>query len=196
MKRLFFVGISFLAVSCAHQPIVGTGSVRVSVTASPEASRQFGAGVFERMTQLELGDAVAPSPRPLSLTVRMEATDRLRYGPTRPTLASGRTINWKTIFDRGEDSVYTDAEHRSEGLPAVPVALGKFGVPVVVGTYTISDNAGMIREHQPIVILGPALDSRGAVTQLQSLRMAARYLANRVVAVDSMTHLSGHRGSL
>jgi len=197
MKSLFFAGLLFLAVACSHQPIAGGASVRVSVTASPEASRQFGAGAFERMTRLELGDSVSPSPRPLSLAVRIDATDSLQYGPTRPTLASGRAINWKTTFDRGGDSIGSDADqHRSEARRDIPASVGKFGVPVVVGTYTISDDAGMVREQQPIVILGPALDSRDANTQAQALRMAAKYLANRVVAVDSMNRISGHRGGL
>ncbi|HEX3576975.1 MAG TPA: hypothetical protein VHY33_00310, partial [Thermoanaerobaculia bacterium] len=58
--------------------------------------------------------------------------------------------------------------------------------------YTITDGLGNVEDFQPIVLLGADPESRNPHAQLQSMRSAAQYLADRVIVVDSITRSSRH----
>ncbi|HEX3578891.1 MAG TPA: hypothetical protein VHY33_10040, partial [Thermoanaerobaculia bacterium] len=117
MKSALFLGV-FLAAGCAHQSIDRPSAVNLAVTASPDAAQVFGTDAFERMVRRELRGATTTPPRPLTLSVNLDSTDRLIHG-AKESLASGRTVYWQTTFT-------------AVGRPK-PV-LGRAGQQVVVGT--------------------------------------------------------------
>jgi hypothetical protein len=206
MRRSLLLGILFLAVACAHQPIDRHPAVKVVVTASPEAAQIFGTDAFERMMKRELRGATMPTPRPLTLTVNIDSTDRISNGP-KVALVSGRPIAWRSFFTPSGNSMRGAADSHSSGWPRDPEEAADWqlttrqlnsrqkysndGPPVVVGTYTITDESGSIREEQPIVMLAVGPEYHDARAQMQSMRAAAQYLADRVIAVDAITR-TGH----
>jgi hypothetical protein len=180
------LGMLFVAVGCAHQSQQRASTAHVVVTTSPEAARQFGAAAFERIVESEVRPATFPV-RPMTITVRMDSTDELTVGP-KVGLQSGKKIYWRTVFEGSGEAVQAGADHHSFDPPRhVPASRGKFGMPVVVGSYTISDEAGTVCELEPIVMLSANLESHSTLTQLQSMRAAAQYLAVRVVTVEAAT---------
>jgi hypothetical protein len=174
MKRLFFVAVSLAVVSCAHQS-AHQATARVVVMASPDASHQFDAATFAQMTRNELRPTIIVGPRPLTLTVQLDAADRLLEESSHPTLASGKVLFWATVFDGVSDH---------HGARAVPVANVRDGVSVVRGWYTISDVGANVLEMEPIVILGSQAESQRAGSQVAAMRRAADFLADRVAAVE------------
>jgi hypothetical protein len=223
MKRFTLVGMLFLAVSCAHQS-TDRPSVNVAVTASPDAARMFDVDTFRSALQRELRGATLPTPRPLTLTVNIDSTDRVIDGP-KASLASGRPIFWRTFFAfPGSDSVHGGADQSSgssrtgdarrdsadyytafggtyqkaheepaerqqtRDVPMTsPTVSRGAGQPVVVGTYTITDALGAVREQQTIVMLAAAPQTNDPRAQQQSMRSAAQYLADAVITVDAIT---------
>jgi hypothetical protein len=112
MNRALFVSVLLLAVGCAHQS-TGRTPVNVAVTASPDAAQLFDVDKFQHMLQRELRGATLPTPRPLTLTVNFDSTDRLIYGE-KASLASGRHVFWRTLFTyAGNDSVHGGADQSS-----------------------------------------------------------------------------------
>jgi hypothetical protein len=183
----------------------------------------FNVDAFQHILQRELRGATLPTPRPLTLTVNIESTDRLVDGP-KSSLASGRPIFWRTLFTFiNNDSVRGGADQSSGSSlsgqarrdpadyytafggtyqkaheePAERQQTGDVrgasrmlrgaGQPVVVGTYTITDSLGAVREQQTIVMLAAAPESNDPRAQQQSMRSAAQYLADAVITVDAIT---------
>jgi hypothetical protein len=224
MNRAVIVCVLLLAAGCAHQSINHPSAVNLVVTASPDAAQRFGADAFERMMKHELRGATMATPRPLTLTVNIDSTDRLIHG-ARESLASGREVYWRTLFTsaRSSDSVHGGADQSSGSVAFGPRGSSEYYTAfggtyqqahqepptadlhqaadlrsrvlskgtsdaVVVGTYTITDEAGSIFDHQPIVMLAVDPESHDARAQLQSMHAAAQYLADRVIAVDAISH--------
>jgi hypothetical protein len=225
MNRALCVGMLFLAAGCAHQSIDRPSAVNVVVTASPDAAQMFGAGAFERMMKRELRGATMPAPRPMTLMVNLDSTDRLIHG-AKESLASGREVYWRTLFTWGgaSESVHGGADQSSGSVAFGPRGSSEYytafggayeqahqepaadlhqaadlrrpsrlfpmgsSQSVVVGTYTIIDESGNVREHEPIVMLGVDPASHDPRAQLQSMRLATQYLADRVIAVDAITN--------
>jgi hypothetical protein len=212
----------FLAAGCAHQSINHPSAVNVVVTASRDAAQMFGADTFERMMKHELHGATMATPRPLTLTVNIDSTDRLIHG-AKESLASGRQVYWRTLFTSAgsSDSVRGGADQASSSSASYGRAYhdpaeyytafggayqqahqepAAYQEPtddlrrpsrfystdasqlVVVGTYTITDESGNVREHEPIVMLGVDPESHDTRAELQSMHAAAQYLADRVAS--------------
>jgi hypothetical protein len=225
MKRALFLGVMFLAAGCAHQSIDHPSAVNLVVTASPGAAQVFGSDAFERMLKHELHGATMTTPRPLTLTVNIDSTDRLIDG-AKASLASGRPVYWRTLFtsvgssdsvrggaDQSSGSVAFGPRGSSEYYTAFggvyqqahqeptttdlhqatdvrrPTRISSMGASqsVVVGTYTITDGLGNVSEQEPIVMLGADPASHDTRAQLQSMRLATQYLADRVIAVDAIS---------
>jgi hypothetical protein len=225
MNRALILGVLFLAAGCAHQSLDRPSAVNVVVTASPDAAQMFGAAAFERMIKRELRGATMATPRPMTLTVNIDSTDRLIHG-AKESLESGRQVYWRTLFTwtgssdsvhggadqssgsvafgpRGSSEYYTafgGAYEQAHQEPAAdlhqtadlqrPSRLFSTGASqfVVVGSYTITDETGSVREQEPIVMLAIDPKSSDPRAQLQSMRLATQYLADRVIAVDAITN--------
>jgi|GEM_PF-1742860 len=232
MNRALCIGVLFLSVACAHQSN-DRPSVNLVVTASPNAAHLFSTDAFERMMKRELHGATMATPRPLTLRVKIDSTDRLIEG-AKSSLASGRPIYWQTLFTsvgssdsvrggadqssgsvglgrRGSSEYYTafggvyqqahqepptaDLHQTADPRNPTPLSSTRGSQSVVVGTYTITGEGDRVYEYQPIVMLAVDPESQDPRAQLQSMRSAAQYLADRVIAVEAISRNgSSHRG--
>jgi hypothetical protein len=168
--------------------------VQVVVKESPDVARQFDAAAFERMARRELRGATRPNPRPLRLVVNIDSTDEL-FSLPHQRLKSGREISWRSVFDSpGFPPVRGGADaHSSQPAPLTnaSIRLERFGQPVVVGTYAIIDEADRVLELKTIVLLANDPQFYGPRAAQQSIRVAAQYLADRVMLIDqSRLHTS------
>jgi len=140
MNRAFVVCLLFLATGCAHQSIDRPPAVNVAVTASPEAAQVFDVVAFQRMLQRELRGATLPTPRPLTLTVKIDSPDRLISG-AKASLASGRHIFWRTLFTSTGNQVHGGADQSFGGSQPVRASIAP-------GDYYTSFGGAYQQAHQ------------------------------------------------
>jgi hypothetical protein len=189
MKRSLLVafGTLFLAVGCAHQVSQPANLVRVVVNAPAEIARQFDAAALQRMVESELRHVTLTNPRPVKLTVNitLDSVDELFYQP-HERLKSGTMIDWLSVFDGTVNQPVHGGAGQQSSDEIRPVALRneKSGRPVVVGSYTIAGEMGALLDWKPIVLLANDPQFSGPRSQQESIRTAARYLAERVMLVD------------
>jgi len=186
MKRSMLLGMLFLiVVACAHAP---QGSpVTVIINASDGAVGRVDTATLQRFTAAEVSHERS-LVRPLTLTVFFNSVgfverpetplDNTRFGtPARVSAQSVRNLS-ATPWDD-----WLIVEHGEHVDPRLPSNL-HFRREVVVGTYTISDDAGNVLEQRPVVagVLDP--DVAMMPYQLLSMRTTGQYLASRVAAVN------------
>ena len=185
MKRLSVSGVLIFAIACAHAP--QETSTRVIVNASEAAAGVVDTAVLQRIIEAEtqLGDGVVREP--LSLTVFFDSRGfverpEIRLGTSSrnwPDLVSANAIRdlSATPWDDGLIVEYGDRVHVHSRTNT------HWRREVVVGTYTISDDAGTVREQRPVVVgaLDPEVSMMGL--QLTSMKTTGHYLAGRVSAL-------------
>jgi hypothetical protein len=186
MKRLLLLGMLFLVVvACAHAP---QGSpVTVIINASDGAVGRVDTAKLQRMTEEQVAHANRGA-MPLTLTVLFNSAGFVerpeiqpdathRGAPARVSPLSVVDLS-ATPWDDGLIVAYggsVDAQLRANLY---------WRREVVVGTYTISDDAGNVLEQRPVVV--GALDPEASMMNLQmtSMRTTGQYLASRVAAVQ------------
>jgi hypothetical protein len=186
MKRLLLLGMLFLVVvGCAHSP--QSSPITVIVNASDGAVGRVDTATLQRFTAAEVSHD--PSlVRPLTLTVFFNSMgfverpetplDTARIGnPGRVSAASFRSLS-ATPWNDG--LIVEHGEHVDARLPFNL----HYRREVVVGTYTISDDAGNVLEQRPVVtgVLEPEVEMMPY--QLISMRTTGQYLAARVAALQ------------
>jgi len=184
MKRFSLLGMLFVAVACAHVP---QGSpVRVIVNASDGAKGLVDTAALQRITQAEIRSADGAVRQPLTLTVSFDSNGYVAYpdpqvtqaaflrGSPGPTVSAVRFPDLSaTPWDDGlivEDASNTNRAH--------------FRREVVIGSYTISDNAGTVREQRRVVVGAPDPQASAMVLELTSMKTTGHYLAERVAALS------------
>jgi hypothetical protein len=185
MKRLSLLSTLFFAVACAHAP--QASPVRVTVNASDGASGLVDTAALQRITEAEIRSADGAVRQPLILTVFFDSYGYVQLpgvwplqSKSNPVLVSAKFIPdlsatpWKDglIVEHGDRVDVYSRKNRSPRRE------------VVVGTYTISDEAGNVREQRPVVV--GALDPEGSamILELVSMKTTGRYLAERVAALS------------
>ena len=185
MKRSLLLGTLFVVVACAHTP---QGSpVRVIVNATDGAVGRVDTAALQRVTEADIRHDRAPV-RPLTLTVFFNTfgfveKPGMPNGATNhgaPSRVSPQSVSdlSATPWDDGlivEHGDRVDTQSRTNP---------HFRREVVVGTYTISDDAGNVLEQRPVVVGALDPDVSMMTLQLKSMRTTGHYLASRVAAVN------------
>jgi hypothetical protein len=188
MKRLTIIGLVLLTAACAHAP--QNAPVRVIVNASDGAAGRVDTSVLQQVTETEISHAglvQALTLRPLTLTVFFDSFGFVETagGPANPTRRGITVVSPQAVSnlsatpweqglivqhgDRVEVGSRSNQNYRRE---------------VVVGTYTISDDAGNVIEQRPVVVGATNPEISLMPLQIQSTRTTAHYLASRVAAVS------------
>lgn len=186
MKRLLLLGMLFLlVVGCAHAP--QSSPVTVIVNAADGAVGRIDTATLQRFTAAEVSHDRSLL-RPLTLTVFFNSfgfverpetlLDTARFGnPGRVSAASFRNLS-ATPWDDG--LIVEHGEHIDARLPFNL----HYRREVVVGTYTISDDAGNVLEQRPVVAGMLEPDVAMMPYQHISMRTTGQYLASRVAAAQ------------
>ena len=184
MKRFALVSTLVFVVACAHAP--QGAPVRVVINASDGASGLVDTAALQRITQAEIRGADGAVRQPLTLTVSFDTHGYVSYPGEQvtqqaflrsspgPTVSAMRFPHLSaTPWDDGmivEDASNTNRAHlRRE---------------VAIGTYTISDNAGIVREQRRVVVGAPDPQASAMVLELTSMKTTGHYLAERVAALS------------
>jgi hypothetical protein len=185
MKRSMLLGMLFLVVvACAHAP---QGSpVTVIINASDGAVGRVDTAALQRVTKAEVANT--SHVRPLTLTVFFDSfgfvekpglpLDATWHGA--PTRVSPMAIANLSATPWDDGLIVEHGEHVDTQSRANP----HWRREVVVGTYTISDDAGNVLEQRPVVVGALDPDVTMMPLQLQSMRTTGQYLASRVAAVN------------
>jgi hypothetical protein len=185
MKRSLLLGMLFVVVACAHTP---QGSpVRVIVNATDGAVGRVDTAALQRVTEADIRHDRA-LVRPLTLTVFFNSfgfvakpgipLDATVHGA--PTRVSPMAISNLSATPWDDGLIVEHGEHVDTQSRANP----HWRREVVVGTYTISDDAGNVLEQRPVVVGALDPDVSMMILQLQSMRTTGHYLASRVAAVN------------
>jgi hypothetical protein len=176
------VMLSLFLAACAHS--ASTAS-RVNVSAADQVARRVDVRTLQRATRAAVDradGAIAPS---LTLTVFLESPGYVQSGLQTQTGRPGGHVGglavgyvppepWDAglIVQHGDDIVVGDPAN---------LAMRR---PVVVGTYTISDASGAVREQRPIVVAAVDPEVAARSSELSSLQDAAQFLAARMVKIS------------
>jgi hypothetical protein len=183
MKRLTIIGLVLLTAACAHAP--RNAPVRVIVNASDGAAGRVDTSVLQQVTQTEISHAGLV--RPLTLTVFFDSFGFVETpgGPANPTRRGVTVVSPQAVsnlsatpWEQGlivQHGDRVDVGSRSNR---------NYRREVVVGTYTISDDAGNVIEQRPVVVGATNPEISLMPLQIQSTRTTAHYLASRVAAVS------------
>ncbi|HXH41664.1 MAG TPA: hypothetical protein VNN08_23775 [Thermoanaerobaculia bacterium] len=184
MKRSSLLGLLLVAVACAHAP---QGSpVRVTVNASNGARGLVDTAALQRITEAEIRGADGAVRQPLSLAVSFDSYGFVECPDGRLVpIALGRSTPGPTVS--ATRLPYLSATPWDDGLivePPSKAILGHFRREVVIGSYTISDNAGNVREQRRVVVGAPDPQASAMVLELASMKTTGHYLAERVAALS------------
>jgi|GEM_PF-1500520 len=186
MKRSMLLGMLFLVVvACAHAP---QGSpVTVIINASDGAVGRVDTAKLQRMTEEQVAHANR-GVTPLTLTVFFNSAgfverpdiqpDATHYGAPARVSPSAVPYLSATPWDDG-----LIVEH-GDSVAAQLRSNLHWRREVVVGTYTISDDAGNVLEQRPVVVGALDPDVSWMNLQMTSMRTTGQYLASRVAAVQ------------
>jgi len=183
MKRLTIIGLVLLTAACAHAP--QDAPVRVIVNASDGAAGRVDTSVLQQVTQTEISHAGLA--RPLTLTVFFDSSGfvELPGGPANPTSRGVNVVGPQAVSDLSatpwEQGLIVQHGDRVE---VGSRANQNYRREIVVGTYTISDEAGNVIEQRPVVVGATNPEISMMPLQIQSTRTTAHYLASRVAAVN------------
>ena len=181
MKRLMLLGMLFLVVvACAHAP--QSSPVTVIINASDGAVGRVDTAKLQRMTEEQVAHANRGAT-PLTLTVFFNSKPGLPLDATRhgaPTRVSPMAISNLSATPWDDGLIVEHGEHVDTQSRANPY----WRREVVVGTYTISDDAGNVLEQRPVVVGALDPDVSMMTLQLKSMRTTGQYLASRVAAVQ------------
>jgi hypothetical protein len=185
MRRSLLLGMLFLAIACAHAP--QNASVQVIINASDGALGRVDTVVLQRVTEADIRHDRSLL-RPLTLTVFFNsfgfvekpaiALDATRHGA--PALVSPLAITNLSATPWDDGLIVEHGERVDTQSRANP----RWRREVVVGTYTISDDAGNVIEQRPVVVGVLDPDVSMMDLQLTSMRTTGHYLASRVAAVS------------
>jgi hypothetical protein len=183
MKRLSLLGIVFVAVACAHAP--QNAPVRVIVNASDGAAGRVDTAALQRVTEAEVRRSGAV--RPLTLTVFFDSFGFVErpFGPftqTRGsvTLVSPQAVSHLSATPWEDGLIVQYGDHAKAGS----ISNHNYRREVVVGTYTISDEAGNVIEQRPVVVGATNPEISMLPLQVKSTQTTGHYLASRVAAVS------------
>jgi len=183
MKKSFFLGMLSLVVACAHTP--ANAPVHVVVNASDGAVGRVDTAALQRVTEAELSRN-ASLVRPLTLTVFFNSAGFVErpsgpINPTvlKPTLVSPRAVSNLSATPWEDGLIVLTGDHVDVGSRSNT----KYRREVVVGTYTISDDAGNVIEQRPVVVGALDPDVSMLPLQVKSTQTTGHYLASRVAAV-------------
>ena len=186
MKRLILPGLLLFAAACAHAP--QASPARVIVNASDGATGRVDTAALQRITEAEMReDGVVGQP--LTLTVFLDSYGYVEQPEPSAFLSTDRGLPDPVsarAFPNLSATPWEDGlivEHGDHVTVHSPNNT-KSRREVVVGTYTISDDAGNVREQRPVVV--GALSSQASMMylQLESMKTTGHYLAGRVAALS------------
>lgn len=185
MKRFSLLGTLFVAVACAHAPH-GT-PVRVIINSSDGAVGRVDTVALQRITEAEIRRAHGVVRQPVTLTVFFDSygfaeRPEVHQGTGRnsPVLVSANAIS-NLSATPWEDGLIVEHGDRVDVYSRKNAHWRR---QIVVGTYTISDDAGNVLEQRPVVV--GALDPEVSMMSLQlvSMKTTGHYLAERVAALS------------
>jgi hypothetical protein len=184
MRRSLLLGMLFLAIACAHAP--QNASVQVIINASDGAMGRVDTAALQRLTEGEI-QRHSSLIRPLTLTVFFDSSGFVErpVGPTSPTIFKTTVVSPEAVSNLSatpwEDGLIVQhGDHVDVGSRSNH----NWRREVVVGTYTISDDAGNVIEQRPVVVGVLDPDVSMLPLQLQSMRTTGHYLASRIAAVS------------
>jgi hypothetical protein len=184
MKRSSLLGMLILTAACAHAP--GNVPVRVIVNASDGAVGRVDTAALERITAAEIGHD-SSLIRPLILTVFFDSSGFVErpVGPSnatilKPTVVSPQAVSNLSATPWEDGLIVQSGDHVNAGSRSNT----KYRREVVVGTYTISDDAGNVIEQRPVVVGALNPDVSMLPYQIKSMQTTGHYLASRVAAVS------------
>jgi hypothetical protein len=184
MRRSLLLGMLFLIVACAHSP--QEPAVRVIVNASDGALGRVDTAALQRLTEGEIRRD-SSLIRPLILTVFFNSSGFVERpsGPSNPIIFKTTVLSPEAVSDLSatpwEDGLIVQHGDR---VDAGSRSNHNWRREVVVGTYTISDDAGNVIEQRPVVVGALDPDVSMMPLQVKSMRTTGCYLASRVAAVS------------
>ena len=184
MRTSLLLFLLSTALGCAHGP--QQAHVRVIVNAADGALGRVDTAALQRLTEGEIRHDSALI-RPLTLTVFFDSSGFVEVpaGPLnstshKSTLVSPRYVSNLSATPWDEGFIVQHGDHVDGGSRSNH----NWRREVVVGTYTISDDAGNVIEQRPVVVGALDPDVSMMPLQVKSMRTTGHYLALRVAALS------------